>query len=41
MDPGGDEALLRSIAAGDAAALSRLYERHAGPLWSRPWRTVT
>ncbi|GIE83467.1 RNA polymerase sigma factor [Actinoplanes philippinensis] len=38
MDPGGDEALLRSIAAGDAAALSRLYERHAGPLFGYLFR---
>jgi RNA polymerase sigma-70 factor (ECF subfamily) len=30
---GGDEELLRLVAAGDAAALARLYERHAGPLY--------
>ncbi|MBL7258608.1 RNA polymerase sigma factor [Paractinoplanes lichenicola] len=28
-----DHELLRSIAAGDAAALSLLYERHSGPLF--------
>ncbi|GIE28614.1 DNA-directed RNA polymerase sigma-70 factor [Actinoplanes italicus] len=33
MHSGGDEALLRSIAAGDAAALSRLYERHGRVLF--------
>ncbi|MEU4156433.1 sigma-70 family RNA polymerase sigma factor [Actinoplanes sp. NPDC026670] len=33
MEPGGDEALLRSVAAGDAVALSRLYERHARGLF--------
>jgi RNA polymerase sigma factor (sigma-70 family) len=33
VETGGDEALLRSIAAGDAAALSRLYERHAAALF--------
>lgn len=32
-EPGSDEDLLRSIAAGDATALSRLYERHAGALF--------
>lgn len=32
-EPGSDAALLRSVAAGDAAALARLYERHAGPLF--------
>ena len=29
----GDEELLRSVAAGDAAALARLYERHSGALF--------
>jgi RNA polymerase sigma-70 factor (ECF subfamily) len=33
VEAGGDEALLRSIATGDAAALSRLYERHSGALF--------
>jgi RNA polymerase sigma factor (sigma-70 family) len=33
MEAGGDEALLRSIAAGDAAALSTLYERHSKALF--------
>ena len=33
MDPAGDDVLLRSIAAGDAAALSRLYERHSRALF--------
>ena len=28
-----DEELLRSVAAGDPAALTRLYERYAGPLF--------
>jgi RNA polymerase sigma-70 factor (ECF subfamily) len=32
-EPGSDDELLRSIAAGDAAALTRLYERYAGPLF--------
>jgi RNA polymerase sigma factor (sigma-70 family) len=32
-EPGSDAALLRSVAAGDAGSLSRLYERHAGPLF--------
>jgi RNA polymerase sigma-70 factor (ECF subfamily) len=32
-EPGSDEELLRSVAAGDAAALTRFYERHAGPLF--------
>lgn len=32
-EPGSDEALLRSVAAGDAAALARLYERHAGAVF--------
>jgi RNA polymerase sigma-70 factor (ECF subfamily) len=31
--PGGDDELLRSVAAGDAAALARLYERYAGALF--------
>ncbi len=31
--PGSDEALLRGVAAGDANALTRLYERHAGALF--------
>ena len=29
----GDDELLRSVAAGDAAALERLYRRHAGALF--------
>lgn len=37
-DPGSDEELLRSVAAGDAAALSRLYERYAGPLFGYLFR---
>lgn len=32
-EPDGDEELLRSVAAGDAAALERLYARHAGALF--------
>jgi RNA polymerase sigma-70 factor (ECF subfamily) len=32
-DPDSDDDLLRSVAAGDAAALERLYERHAGALF--------
>jgi RNA polymerase sigma factor (sigma-70 family) len=32
-EPGSDEALLRAVAAGDAGALTRLYERHAGALF--------
>jgi RNA polymerase sigma factor (sigma-70 family) len=36
--PGGDAALLRSVAAGDAASLARLYERHAGPLFGYLYR---
>ena len=32
-EPGSDDELLRSIAAGDAAALARLDERYAGPLF--------
>ncbi|TQS43766.1 RNA polymerase sigma factor [Cryptosporangium phraense] len=33
MEPGSDEDLLRAVAVGDATALSRLYERHAGALF--------
>ncbi|MFI5955692.1 RNA polymerase sigma factor [Cryptosporangium sp. NPDC051539] len=33
MELGSDDELLRAIAAGDAAALSRLYERYAGALF--------
>ncbi|BCJ55420.1 DNA-directed RNA polymerase sigma-70 factor [Actinoplanes sp. NBRC 14428] len=33
VEPGGDAELLRLVAAGDAAALARLYERHAGALF--------
>jgi RNA polymerase sigma factor (sigma-70 family) len=32
-EPGSDEALLRAVGAGDAGALTRLYERHAGALF--------
>lgn len=32
-EPGSDDELLRSVAAGDAAALAGLYERHAGGLF--------
>jgi RNA polymerase sigma-70 factor (ECF subfamily) len=32
-EPGSDEALLRSVAAGDAAAFALLYERHARGLF--------
>ncbi|MEV6303258.1 sigma-70 family RNA polymerase sigma factor [Actinoplanes sp. NPDC051861] len=32
-EPGSDHELLRSVAAGDAAALARLYERYAGALF--------
>lgn len=32
-EPENDAALLRSVAAGDAAALHRLYERYGGPLF--------
>jgi RNA polymerase sigma-70 factor (ECF subfamily) len=32
-EPGSDDELLRSVAAGDAAALARLYERYAGALF--------
>ena len=32
-EPGGDDELLRSVAAGDAAALALLYERYAGALF--------
>lgn len=34
----GDAALLRAVAAGDAAALADLYDRHAGWLHARPAR---
>jgi RNA polymerase sigma-70 factor, ECF subfamily len=37
-EPGSDEALLRAVAAGDAAALTRLYERHAGALFGYLYR---
>jgi RNA polymerase sigma factor (sigma-70 family) len=33
MAPDGDGELLRRVASGDAAALARLYERHAGALF--------
>ncbi|WP_432976905.1 RNA polymerase sigma factor [Dactylosporangium sp. CA-233914] len=33
MEPGGDEALLRSIAAGDAGALGRLYAQYSHMLF--------
>ena len=36
--PGGDAALLRSVAAGDAASLGRLYERYSGPLFGYLYR---
>jgi RNA polymerase sigma-70 factor (ECF subfamily) len=32
-EPDSDDDLLRSVAAGDAAALARLYERYAGALF--------
>jgi RNA polymerase sigma-70 factor (ECF subfamily) len=32
-EPGSDGALLRAVAAGDASALTRLYERHAAALF--------
>ena len=32
-EPGSDEALLRAVAAGDARALTRLYERYADALF--------
>ncbi|MET8580876.1 RNA polymerase sigma factor [Streptomyces collinus] len=32
---GGDAALLRAVAAGDAAAMAELYDRHAGWLYAR------
>jgi RNA polymerase sigma factor (sigma-70 family) len=32
-EPGSDDELLRSVAAGDAAALARLYQRYAGALF--------
>jgi len=32
-EPGGDEALLRAVATGDAGALTRLYERHGDALF--------
>jgi RNA polymerase sigma factor (sigma-70 family) len=37
-EPGSDAALLRSVAAGDAAALTTLYERHAGALFGYLYR---
>ena len=37
-EPGSDEALVRAVAAGDAGALTRLYERHAGPLFGYLYR---
>jgi len=37
-EPGSDAALLRSVAAGDAAALRTLYERHAGALFGYLYR---
>jgi RNA polymerase sigma factor (sigma-70 family) len=37
-EPGSDEALLRAVATGDATALTRLYERHAGPLFGYLYR---
>jgi RNA polymerase sigma factor (sigma-70 family) len=37
-EAGSDAALLRSVAAGDAGALARLYERHAGPLFGYLYR---
>ena len=33
MARGGDDELLRAVAAGDAATPARLYERYAGPLF--------
>jgi len=37
-EPGSDEALLRAVAAGDAGALTRLYQRHAGALFGYLYR---
>jgi RNA polymerase sigma-70 factor, ECF subfamily len=37
-EPGSDATLLRSVAAGDATSLARLYERHAGPLFGYLYR---
>jgi RNA polymerase sigma-70 factor (ECF subfamily) len=37
-ESGGDAELLRSVAAGDAAALARLYERYAGALFGYLYR---
>jgi RNA polymerase sigma-70 factor (ECF subfamily) len=37
-EPGSDAALLRSVAAGDATSLARLYERYAGPLFGYLYR---
>jgi RNA polymerase sigma-70 factor (ECF subfamily) len=37
-DPASDAGLLRSVAAGDAGSLTRLYERHAGPLFGYLYR---
>jgi RNA polymerase sigma factor (sigma-70 family) len=36
--PGGDEALVRAVASGDAGALARLYERHGGALFGYLYR---
>ncbi|MFE7790855.1 hypothetical protein [Streptomyces sp. NPDC057460] len=38
---GDDDALLRAVAHGDAAALATLYDRHAGRLFARPSRRCT
>jgi RNA polymerase sigma factor (sigma-70 family) len=37
-EPGSDAALLRSVAAGDATSLARLYQRHAAPLFGYLYR---
>jgi RNA polymerase sigma factor (sigma-70 family) len=37
-EPGSDAALLRSVAAGDAASLTQLYERYATPLFGYLYR---
>ncbi|HEU0114691.1 MAG TPA: sigma factor, partial [Thermomicrobiales bacterium] len=39
-EPEDDEALLAAIAAGDHAALGRLYDRHAALLFAIVWRIV-